>query len=249
MPEQIIYVYYDTVGNNVLSKGIMNATAEISLKRIPKNILLLKDKHTLSTYDNYTGFHVIKDQENVIKFLKAEAQDSDKRCSWIDFSNVEMLHQLTPIEISEILYIAHAHNYLHSPFYYKLQNNYIYLTMPNGFTKVYYRHLEEFIDHFIVSLTERMRAKVNEKRRFFQKERAISPCAIADKKALVRLFREGICISFKQMTNMGSIYSAPLFVVEDQLSMLESRFDERASIGDLTYDANTDKWKLTYKLK
>ncbi|MGP6140413.1 MULTISPECIES: hypothetical protein [unclassified Jeotgalibaca] len=249
MPEQIVYVYYDTVGNNVLSKGIVNMIEAISLKRIPQNLLLLNNyKHPLSTYDNYTGFNVIKEQENVVKFLKSISQDVNKPC-WIDYSNIEMLHQLTPVEISEILYIAHAHNYLHSPFYYKLQNNYIYLTLPNNFAKVYYRHLEEFWDLFTESITQRMKEKVNGKRKFFQKERLVSPFTVDDKQEVIRLFKEGICISFRQMTVIGAIYSAPLFVVEDQLSMLEGSLDERSSIGDLTYDADKDSWKLTYKLK
>lgn len=249
MPEKIVYVYYDTVGNNVLSKGIVNVVENISLKRIPQNLLLLDNrKHELSTYDKHTGLHIIKEQDNVIRYFKSISNESDKS-SWIDFSSVEMLRQLTPVEISEILYIAHAHNYLHSPFYYKLQNNYIYLTLPNHFTKVYYRHLEEFLDQFSDSITMRMKDKVNEKRKFFQKETTVSSFAIPDRMDLVRLFKEGICISFRQMAVIGDIYSAPLFIVEDQLSMLEGSFDERTSIGDLIYDANHETWKLNYKIK
>lgn len=249
MPEQVVYVYYDTVGNNVLSKGIVSTIEEITLKRIPQNLLLINNhKHPLSTYDNYTGFYVIKGQENVVKYIKSLKQDNKQSC-WIDFSNMEMLNQLTPVEISEILYIAHAHNYLHSPFYYKLQNNYIFLTLPNNFTKVYYRHLEEFLDFFTESITQRMKNKVNEKRKFFQKERDVSLFEISDKQDLIRLFREGICISFRQMTVMGSIYSAPLFIVEDKLNLLETPFDVRDSIGDLTYDVDSETWSLNYRLK
>lgn len=249
MPEKIVYVYYDTVGNNVLSKGIVNIIENISLKRIPHNLLLLNNrKHELSTYDNYTGLHIVKEQDTVIRYLKSISNETDKP-SWIDFSNIEMLHQLTPVEISEILYIAHAHNYLHSPFYYKLQNNYIYLTLPNNFTKVYYRHLEEFLDQFTDSITLRMKEKVNEKRRFYQKERTIAPFIVPEKNDLIRLFKEGICISFRQMTVIGDTYSAPLFIVEDQLSMLDGQFDERTAIGDLIYDANNETWKLNYKIK
>lgn len=248
MPEKIVYVYYDKVGNNVLSKGIVNTVSAAPLKRIPRNLLLLNNRnHPLSTYDNHTGLQIIKEEDNVIQYFETLSQEPNKP-SWIDFSTVEMLHQLTPVEISEILYIAHAHNYLHSPFYYKLQNNYIYLTLPNGFTKVYYRHLEEFWDLFAESITQRMKEKVNEKRRFFQKEKSVAPFSFADKDELARLFKEGVCISFRQMTVMGDIYSAPLFIVEDQLSMLEGNIDERTAIGDLNYDAENQTWKLTYKL-
>ena len=165
-------------------------------------------------YDRFTGFRVVKGQEAVKEFLDNGMKNPDSLGAWIDFANMEMLHQLTPVEISELLYIAHAHNYLHSPFYYKLQNNYIYLSLPNHFTKMYFRYLEEFLDQFADSITQRMQKKVNEKRRFFQKEKVIAPFIVERKKDLVTLFREGVCLSFRQLEITDGIYQIPIFVCD-----------------------------------
>ncbi|MBA5770603.1 hypothetical protein H3285_29620, partial [Escherichia coli] len=64
---------------------------------------------------------------------------------WIDFEDVELLNQLTPQEVAEMLYLAHTRRHLRSPFYYKLQNNFVYLTREDGrYNKVYYRNLNHF---------------------------------------------------------------------------------------------------------
>lgn len=159
-----------------------------------------------------------------------------------------MLHQLTPVEISEILYIGHAHNYLHSPFYYKLQNNYIYLTMQNGFTKIYYRYLDEFLDHFADAISKRMEKFVNTRKRIFQKEQTVSAFQISDKQEMIRLFREGVCFSFKQMTITDAVYTVPIFIVEDKLATMKTPFSDTEAVGSLTYNKETDVWGLDYDL-
>lgn len=246
MPEQMIYIYYDTVGNNVLSKGIINQNSESQLKRTPNNILLIKDAPNVGTYDLSSGFRVIKGQDDVKLFLQTGIGQPSKLGSWIDFSSTDMLRQLTPVEISELLYIGHAHNYLHSPFYYKMQNNYIYLSLPNDFTKVYYRHLDEFIDQFSAAITQRMQSKVNEKRRFFQKEQIIAPFNIDNQERLIPIFREGVCMSFRQMTVKDGLYQVPIYIVEDRLSMINRPFEETEIAGSLSYHVTSEEWNVTY---
>lgn len=248
VPEQMIYIHYDTVGNNVLSKGITNQNSKTLLKRIPNNLLLIKGGRSIGTYDNHTGFPVIKGQEEVKKFLDTGLGNPSQLGAWIDFSSVDMLHQLTPIEISEILYIAHAHTYLYSPFYYKLQNNYIYLSLPNDFTKVYYRYLEEFLEQFSDSITQRMQKKINEKKRFFQKQQVIRSFPVEKAAQFVPAFREGVCFSFQQMKIENQMYQVPLFLTEDKLSNINQLFDEKELLGMLIYDAQHDKWDLKYQI-
>lgn len=244
MTEQIIYIHYDTVGNNVISKGIVNQNKNSLLKRLPHNLLLIHPAAKAGVYDRFTGFRIVKGQEAVKEFLDNGMKSPDSLGAWIDFANMEMLHQLTPVEISELLYIAHAHNYLHSPFYYKLQNNYIYLSLPNHFTKMYFRYLEEFLDQFADSITQRMQKKVNEKRRFFQKEKVIAPFIVERKKDLVTLFREGVCLSFRQLEITDGVYQIPIFVCEDNLSLVDQPFDQEDRIGILSYDSNSEEWNL-----
>lgn len=244
MPEQVIYIYFDSVGNNVVSKGLVSQTSKNLLKRTPTNVLVIGGAKTAGSYDKHTGFRIIKGQENVSQFLESGKGHPSRLGSWIDFTSVDMLHQLTPAEISEILYIGHAYNYLHSPFYYKLQNNYIYLSLPDNFTKIYYRYLEEFLDQFTEAMTMHMQQKVNEKKRFFQKETMIAPFLIPDMKELLPLFGEGICLSLRQMTIENNVYQVPIFITEDRLSKVDQFFDEKDAIATLSYDANEEQWQL-----
>lgn len=244
MPQQILYIHYDTVNNYVLSKGIVNQNRQTLLRRTPENLLLIKGNRNAGHYDSYTGFQIIKGQEKVKEYIDRGIGNPQSLGSWIDFHNVDLLHQLTPVEISELLYIGHAHTYLHSPFYYKLQNNYIFLSLPNGFTKLYYRYLEEFHEQFTESLTERMRKKVNEKKKFFQKEKDVSPFPLERMKEFVPVFREGVVISFQQMTMENGIYCAPMFIAEDKLAKVDSHFEKKHQFGRLLYNCHTDEWDL-----
>lgn len=175
MASEYIYVHLDSVTNHVLSKGITVVDFQQTLKKIPNNILLLNTEKGIGEYETHTGFRIVRDRENVRRFLE-EAGRSEIKYKWVDFENLELLRQLTPVEISELLYIAHAHTHLHSPFYYKLQNNYIYLTLSDGMNKVYYRYLDQFYNLLGKSIREALESKINEKRNFFQKAKSLKNC-------------------------------------------------------------------------
>ncbi len=113
---QSIYVHLDSISNHVLSSSIKFQSAVLTQNENPKNILLLKGKSPLATYDDYTGFYYIKDSKKIVAFLE-EVQNSTTEYNWIDFESLEFLHQLTPQEIADLLYISHANTHLHSPFF------------------------------------------------------------------------------------------------------------------------------------
>lgn len=244
MADEMLYVHYETVSNYVLSKGISVKDDTKLVRKVPDNLLLIDGRKSVGTFDNHTGFQIIKGPDNVKAFFQNGMDKPDSFGKWIDFVNVEMLHLLTPIEISEILYIAHAHAHLHSPFYYKLQNNYIYLTLPNGFTKMYYRYLEQFHDLLAEAITERMTEKVNQKKRFFQKDRVVKPFPVESVKEFIPIFKEGAVISFKQMRHDNGLYFIPLFIAEDRYASVGSYFNEKDSVGTIIYDCEHDEWKF-----
>ncbi len=244
MSEDMLYVHYETVSNYVLSKGIAVKDYTKLARKLPENLLLVDGRKSIGTYDNHTGFQVIKGQENVKAFFQKGTDNQAAMGKWIDFVNVDMLHLLTPIEISEILYIAHAHTHLHSPFYYKLQNNYIYLTLPNGFIKMYYRYLEQFHELFAEAITVKLKEKVNEKKRFYQKSKEIAPFPIERVKEFIPIFKEGAVISFRQMSIEENTYCIPLFIAEDRYASIGGRFNEKDSVGTICYDMDRNEWKI-----
>lgn len=244
MATEYIYVHLDSVTNHVLSKGMDMSNFQRSLKQTPRNILLLDAKKGVGEFESHTGFRVIRGRENVHRHFDEASKSPEKMNKWIDFESLELLRQLTPVEISELLYIAHAHTHLHSPFYYKLQNNFIYLTLPDAMTKVYYRYLDQYFTLLSFSLTEAFTAKVNERRSFFQKPKEINAIPAEIVKELVPYLKEGALFSLKQLEVDGDCYNIPVFLVEDRLREVTKPFSERDRMATVCYNCANGVWSI-----
>lgn len=245
MISDYIYVHLDGVTNSVLSKGITFENYDEIIKKVPENILLLNASKDIGEFDPHTGFQMIRGTGKVRNYLELNAEKSTSgSLKWIDFESVELLRQLTPVEISELLYVAHAHTHLHSPFYYKLQNNFIYLSMPDSFKKIYFRYLEQFYGFLGDSLKKSLELKCNEKKKFFQKETTIEPVSNALIKELIPFLREGVLFSFTQMQNQQAAYEIPIFLVEDRLRDVNQIFSKKDLLGTICYDKNQSEWSF-----
>ncbi|MCA9766794.1 MAG: hypothetical protein KC455_10305 [Carnobacterium sp.] len=245
MISDYIYVHLDGVTNSVLCKGITFKNYDEIIKKTPENILLLNASKEIGEFEPHTGFQMIRGIEKVRTYLENNIdKNSSQALKWIDFESMELLRQLTPVEISELLYVAHAHTHLHSPFYYKLQNNYIYLSMTDHFKKIYFRYLEQFYDFLSDSLTKSLELKCNEKKKFFQKETKIQPVPKALIKQLIPLLREGILFSFTQIEVQQQTCAIPIFLVEDRLRDLNKLFSKKDLIGTIYYDKNQNQWSF-----
>ncbi|MGX7420494.1 hypothetical protein ACWOFR_17105 [Carnobacterium gallinarum] len=244
MATEYIYVYLDSVTNHVLSKGMDMDNFQYSLKQTPKNILLLDAKKGVGEFESHTGFRIIRGRENVHRHFDECSKSPEKMSKWIDFESLELLRQLTPVEISELLYIAHAHTHLHSPFYYKLQNNFIYLTLPDAMTKVYYRYLDQYFTLLSLSLTNALTVKINEKRSFFQKPQEIKTIPIEMVKQLIPYLKEGALFSLKQLEVHGDSYDIPIFLAEDRLREVGNPFPEQDRLATICYNRGSGVWSI-----
>lgn len=244
MFSEYTYVHLDSVTNAVLSTGITQIFDNYTSNNLPKNILLLEFSEGIGELDPHTGFRIIRGTANVKQYLDRLFKGEKIPAKWIDFESLDLLRELTPVEISELLYIAHAYTHLYSPFYYKLQNNFIYLTMGDNFKKVYYRKLEQFYSLLANHLTENLEKKVNGKKTIFQKPKKIEPLSYKTTLNLIPMLKEGIVFSFKQMTCEKEIYSIPIYLVEDRLRAIHDHFDDKDLLGNICYDASQKEWYL-----
>lgn len=244
MPSESTYVHLDTITNAVLSKGITMAEYKDVIKKPPKNILLLNAPNGVGEYDSHTGFRMIRGIAKIQEYFEQSQHSIDVPPKWIDFESVELMRQLTPVEISELLYIAHTYKHLHSPFYYKLQNNYIHLTLPNGMTKVYYRNSELFYSLLAVNITNNIEKKMNEKRNvfLFKKAKKITRIPVSEVKELLPLLKEGVVFSFKHLKIKQEIYEIPIYLAEDRLKFVDQDFPEKDLLGNLCFNENDQKW-------
>lgn len=241
-----IYVHLDSVSNSVLNKGVSFSGYKDIIQQPLKNLLLLNAAKDTGEYDSHTGFRVIRGAQKVEEFLTSEAYHTyiKKLGKWIDFQSLDLLHELTPVEISELLYVAHAYTSLHSPFYYKLQNNFIVLTLADGFTKIYCRDLNLFYDFFAREITNRVNECVNEKRILFKKPKKIETIPLELTHELTPLLREGAALSFSKITSRDTVSEIGVYLVEDRVRNLQSQMKESELMSLVLYDHQEQKWSI-----
>lgn len=244
MPSETTYVHLDTITNAVLSKGFTMNEYKDAVKRPIKNILLLNAPKGVGEYDPHTGFRMIRGIAKIQEYFERSQHVIDDSSKWIDFESVELMRQLTPDEIAELLYIAHAHTHLHSPFYYKLQNNYIHLTLPEAMTKVYYRNLDQFYSLLSINITNNVEKKLNDKRNkfIFKKTKMITRIPVSEVKELLPLLKEGVVFSFKKLKIKQEVYEIPIYLAEDRLKFVDRDFSEKDLLGNLCFDEKNQKW-------
>lgn len=238
-----IYVHYDAVSSHILAQGIVFSVIEERKIAIPKNILLLKGQSPLAVYDEFTGFYYIKGEEKVQQYL---AQMDRQLHNWIDFESMEFLHQLSPQEVADLLYLSHAHSHLHSPFFYKMQNNYVYLTLENQFTKVYYRYIDQFLVQLAQAIQKRLELELNHRTRKWWFSHPFE-VGMLDETVLKPLFphlREGVLWSLDNMVKADDGYRIPIYIAEDKVNYSKAFFTEKNVIGSIRYDEVANTWEL-----
>ncbi|HAQ0128406.1 TPA: hypothetical protein IWN35_001667, partial [Enterococcus faecium] len=156
-----------------------------------------------------------------------------------------MLKELTPLEISELLYFGHMKTHLHSPFFYKLQNNFVYFDLNDQLNRIYYRYLDEFYRIFASKLSSILSDKINVKKSFFKKETPVEKISVELLKEMRNLMQEGIIFSFDQVGLIDGKYRIPIYVIEDYIWKLKgTRYREEEIIATLIYSVTDRHWQL-----
>ncbi|MBG9980778.1 hypothetical protein HZY91_06740 [Facklamia sp. DSM 111018] len=244
-----LYVHYDSVTNHFMTRGITMTVKDFSQQYLPQNIILANAPEEFGRFDVQTDFKILRGQGEVFDYIDLCHKEQRRMSNWIDFDSIEMMHQLTPYEISELLYLFHANKALRSPFFYKLQNNYVYLTMPNGLTKTYYRHMVHFYPRFQRSISEHMEEMLNENAHWLMRRKhKVSPLPLEIVERLSPLFMNGLKIDFKQAYAIHNDWYLPLYIIEDELTHLTRMLPKELQIGELIYQENLSSWNLKNKI-
>lgn len=240
-----LYVHYDSVMNHVITRGISLTSDDFLERTMPKNLILAESPEDFGRFDAQTNFKVIRGQVAVIDYMNACRDRNARMSNWIDFESIEGMHNLTPNEIAEILYLFHATRELKSAFFYKLQNNYVYLTLVNGLNKMFYRHIHHFYPRFQRTVREKMTELLNENRSFFflRKER-VGELSLGVVEEIAPYFSAGLKVNFNAPKQVGTYWQIPLEIIEDDLSLLDNEHLNGREIGYLVYDTNAEQWHL-----
>ena len=242
----LLYVRIDTTSNAILTQGITSKDFYQGIVHQPKNLLLLNPSSGLGEFEPHTAMRVIRGEAATNHYFqlmnKSTPSDDNK---WIDFNDLAMLKELSPLEISELLYFGHMKTHLHSPFFYKLQNNFVFFDLNDFIARTYYRYLDEFYRILSNKLTHLTLEALNEKRGFFRKPKPVERISIETMRTLRDILREGIAFSLKQATQTDGSYRIPIYIVGDtRFHLSADSLKKDQWIGDLSYDTHAKNWKI-----
>jgi hypothetical protein len=144
-----IYIHMNEADQFVMFSGLTMQQFVKSLGPL-QNLLLLKHEYEDSSFNIHTQLEFVPDEE-VLTFTK-EFMDNPTDLRWIDFKDERKLNMLTSQEQAELLYIGHKKEPIRSPFYYQLQNRFVYLSNEEeSMTKIYFRELNDSL-HLVVNI-------------------------------------------------------------------------------------------------
>lgn len=240
-----LYVHYDSVTNHIMTRAISLRSSDFNEQYMPTNLILGEAPPEFGRFDAQTNFKILRGHTEVYDYMEMCRKENIRMSNWIDFESIELMHQLSPTEISELLYLFHSHKTLRSAFFYKLQNNYVFLTLPNGLNKMYYRHVTHFYLRFQRVIQEETSKLVNEgKSRFFGKKLVVASLPTVIVEQLSPLFASGIKINYSQAEQREHTWRIPLMIIEDELTLLSQNQALNESVGVLIYDTQGQTWQL-----
>ncbi len=246
MRGNFVYLSLEPVTNMIYSLGISPADFLNGVPAIPNQLLLLNAESASDAEINpHTRLQTLTGQTQIRRYLLGKHEHPVK---WLDYTHGDDLDFLLPNEIAELLYLAHMDTHIRTPFYAKLQNDYAYLTLRDGFYKTYYRHLSSF-DHVLeVSIKRHLRAMHNNRWVF-------RPLAISDvpQEILLQLIQglaDGMIIAFDQLVERHRIYVIPVRTIthpERQATWYsqEEVYADSREVASLRYDLTTREWALS----
>lgn len=242
----LVYIHLDTISNTVLTKGLTAYDFQQGIVHQPRNLLLLNPTTALGEYENHTALKVIRGTEAIQQYFQLSNRTRQpNENKWIDFSDLNMVRELTPLEISELLYFGHMKTHLHSPFFYKLQNNFVYFELESGLNRTYYRYIDEFYRILALKITHFTLEKLNERRSFFRKMQPVERLNYELLKTLKEAMKEGLVFSFEDCIQKNDELQIPLLFAEER-TVLERSFKLKQEhfLGYLTFHCDIQSWTL-----
>lgn len=246
MRNTLIYVHYEPLAHLFLTAGL-SASDVLAAARVPfRHLLLLPPVSDDEFIDPHTGFNEISGAEAVAAFLRSK-QARDR--SWLDYKHGTYLRELTPSEIAELLYLGHAKRHIQPPYYYKLQNQIVYLPLASGMVTLYVRKLELFSQALSAAIVRTLRLAANDQpfwlRLRSQHFPAVPPSVV---EALYPAFEDGLILDFSRGLFSRDQVKIPLVhnkgrFVPDQL--LTPDLVERR--GELVLVRATGQWRVTWQ--
>ncbi|KRN27885.1 hypothetical protein IV38_GL001724 [Lactobacillus selangorensis] len=229
------------------SYGITHLDFVNSLTKMPAHLLLLTPVDEEQMVDSHTGFNVISGDHEIRSYLLNRHMRQQK---WIDYRRTLYLDEVTPNEIAEMLYLGHMYTQLQSPFYYKLENDFVYLDLPEGMTKVYYRHLNQFETVFNTALLHHLRTREIEMRFWMRlRQDHLQPLSHENLVELVPVMEEGLLLPFTDVQFKPGELQIPFFRMKKRFVVNDDDWTRSQSemLGFLVFDRHARQWHIRWQ--
>lgn len=247
---EFIYLHIQEAEHFVVSFGIDFYSFMRAVNEPPQNLLLMDHPFMDVEYDMHTQFNYISFPAYK-KYFKENGKEYNQLI-WMDFEDIDGLEELAPWELAEILYVRHSFNHLRPPFYNKMNNRYVYLSLEDGYyNKIYYRYWKDFYQLVGNLIPDSMELNRIERNWLGTKKRieypSVPPSLV---KQLTPMFNEGAIISVDKIIQNRANIEIPIWAVgdyrdEDDLKDdLKTIYQSRQN-AKLVYQKKAKEWILT----
>lgn len=249
--KELVYINGNVNDKCFLTHGIEFREFLASLPTELSNILLLKHNYEDSDFHMGTFMNYVE-KEQITELVKEPIRTYSEFC-WIDIDDTSLLDSLEPEEKAALLYLGHYKKPLSSPFFRKLNNEYVYLTEEDGWlNKVYCKqvaHIQHMISHIVPLKTSML---IKKRLPLFRKHLDYPPLPPVLAHTILTLTHDGLLIDFKSMTRSRKDLQIPLYTVGSFFSIDELLQDlsfykqESSYKAKLIYSRKDDMWDLIY---
>jgi len=203
------------------------------------NILVTDGNYIANNFNKTWLLETAKGKEEILELSKEDIYGLGN-FHWIDYNNEENLNNCTPEEKAEILYLSHFGKPLKSPFFERINNNFVYLAHDDGwYCKLYCKDMSVFKE--IIANKIIAGFSTNKRRKIYPMDEDI-------KYQILELTKEGLLIDFSDIYRGNKCISLNYYTIghyEDMDEMYNNleRNKKKAKIkGSMEHKNKT--WKI-----
>lgn len=204
-----------------------------------ENLLVTDGNYITNSFNRSWFLETANGKEEILELSKEDIYGLGN-FHWIDYNNETDLNNCTPEEKAEVLYLSHFGKPLKSPFFNRINNNFVYLAHDDGwYCKLYCRDMSVFKDIIANKILDSFSTN---------KRRIIYPMDDDIKSEIFNLTEKGLLIDFSNIYRNNKSIGLSYYTIghyEDMDEMYNNleRNKRRAGIkGFIEYKNKT--WKV-----
>ncbi len=205
-----------------------------------ENILITDGVNLTNHYNRNWCLETAKGSDDILE-LSEENIYNIGNFHWIDYKNEEDINKCTPVEMSEVLYLSHFCKPLGTPFFSRINNDFVYLSHDDGWCcKLYCKDMSIFKDIIANKIIESF--STNKKRKIYPMDEEI-------KTELLKLTQKGMLIDFSNIIRDSKLICINFYAIghfSDMDEMYNNREHSKNKADRKGTITHTNKgWKIT----